>query len=146
MAGVGVAMLGLAGGIAMADGDVPSGNTFPDVETPGHADEAAHPAATAHPSLPTEKREKLDGSLAAVADAAAMSGEAAALTIAQANGLTTERGAVRVLVETDNPDLAPARAAIVAAGGTVEGDAAPRAGCGSGLRAAGAVAADRPPP
>ena len=106
-------VVGLLGGSAMAD-DAASTDQ---ATSPGRADESARPPGTS-----TVRREKLDGALAAIADSAVASGDEAALAAAQAGGLTTSGGAIRVLVESANPDLTAAKAAIVAAGGTVEAE------------------------
>lgn len=117
-----VVVLGLAGRIALADGPAPPGLPTPPDETPGRADESSSPAFTVPPLTPAVQPLKMDGLLANVAAVAATSGDEAALATAQAGGLVVSGGMVRVLVETDNPDLSRAKAAIVAAGGTVEGE------------------------
>lgn len=117
-----LATLCVLGGIAMADGDLPPTEASPADATPGRADETTPPSFTSAPVTPAARREKMDGALGAVADAAATTGDEAALGVAQARGLAVSGGQVRVLVETDNPDLTDAKNAIVAAGGAVEGE------------------------
>ena len=113
----GLLVVGVLGGIAMADDATSADQTTSPEATPGRADEPAPPPVNA-----PVRREKLDGTLAAIADAAVTTGDEAALTAAQAGGLTTSGGAIRVLVESANPDLTAAKAAIMAAGGTVEAE------------------------
>jgi hypothetical protein len=110
-------VLGLLGGIAMADDALPLDQATSPDSTPGRADEAAPPYVKS-----VVRREKLDGALAAIAEAAVTSGDEAALASAQAGSLAVSGGTIRVLVESANPDLTPAKAAIVAAGGTVESE------------------------
>ena len=110
-------VVGLLGRIAMADDAASSDQTTSSEATPGRADESAP-----QPVNSTVRREKLDGTLAAIADSAVIAGDEAALAAAQAGGLTTSGGAIRVLVESTSLDLTAAKAAIIAAGGTVEAE------------------------
>jgi hypothetical protein len=110
------------GGIAMADDDTSREGSVPPVATPVRTDESAPPAFGAPQFKPTVKHDKLDGALAAIADTTAASGEAVALAAAEDSGLAVSGGNVRVIVESASPDLSAARAAILAAGGTVEGE------------------------
>ncbi|MCC7368895.1 MAG: hypothetical protein IT306_10760 [Chloroflexi bacterium] len=106
------------GGVAVADGDLPAPPPAEQPEaTPGSADERS-PATGA----PAPRREKLDGALAAIAETALTAGDDAALAAAQAAGLAISGGQIRVLVECVSLDLANAHAAILAAGGVVEGE------------------------
>jgi hypothetical protein len=90
----------------------------PAIETPGRADESG-PVQT--PARPAMLRPKMDGALAAIAEAAATAGDEAALAATQARGLTIVGGTIRVLVECVSTDLANTEATILAAGGAVEG-------------------------
>jgi hypothetical protein len=122
-----VVVLGVLGRIALADGPAPPSlptppEPSPNEQIPGRADESSPPALTVPPLTPPAQPLKMDGLLANVAAVAATSGDEAALATAQAGGLVVSGSMVRVLVETDNPDLSPAKSAIVAAGGTVEGE------------------------
>jgi len=98
--------------LVLADGDGSSS------VTPGLANESSAP----DPPAPEAKRDKLPTALALVADAARKAGDEAAISIAQTHGLTVVGGSVRVVVESASADLTGARAAIVSAGGTVEGE------------------------
>ena len=109
--------VGLLGGVAMAKDAMPPEQITTPEATPGRADETG-----SQPVPPAIRREKLDGTLAAIADTAATAGDESALAVAQSRALAVSGGMVRVLVESASPDLTAARAAIVAAGGTVEAE------------------------
>ncbi|MGE3273217.1 MAG: hypothetical protein AB7P40_31080 [Chloroflexota bacterium] len=114
-----VASIGCVTGGAMASGDAPPPEPQA-TETPGQADESLAPAPAVR--VTDVDAEKLIGPLAEIASVARVSGDEAALDTARLNGLTSSGGSVRVLVESASADLTAARAAIVAAGGTIEGE------------------------
>lgn len=105
-------------GMAMADGEPPE---QPPAEqpatTPGRGDERASAIGTSRPH-----RGKMDGALASIAETALSAGDEAALVTAQSAGLAVVGGQIRVLVECVSLDLSNASAAILAAGGVVEGE------------------------
>ena len=72
--------------------------------------------------LDLDKHPKMEGVVAATAATALTSGDAAALDLARSRGLTVVGTDVRVVVESVDPDPTAARNAVLAAGGTVEGE------------------------
>jgi hypothetical protein len=69
-----------------------------------------------------DKHPKMEGVLAATARTASIVGADAALDLAQSRGVAVVGSAVRVIVESVDPDPSAARAVVLAAGGVIEGE------------------------
>jgi hypothetical protein len=103
--------------VGISFGQVPEGSVPDGASPPGQGT-----GASVVDPADLDKHPKMAGSIAATARTAPLSGEDAALDLARARGLTVVGTTVRVVVESADPDLSATRGAIVAAGGTVEGE------------------------
>jgi hypothetical protein len=94
------------------EGSVPDGGPPPD--------QPPDPSAIDLTNL--DKHPKMEGVIAATARTAPLQGDGAALDLARSRGVTVVGTAVRVVVESVDPDPSAAHAVVVAAGGVVEAE------------------------
>jgi hypothetical protein len=122
-------VVGLAGvGLGQVPDGVPAPGQIPGVTTPGGSVPDGAPARDQPPGVDVtdpanlDKHPKMEGILAATARTVPLQGDDAALDLARASGVAVVGSAVRVIVESVDPDPSAARAVVLAAGGVVEGE------------------------